>query len=137
MKALATMAHHEQYPIPQAARPHLVLVVDDDAEMRAYIRECLAVLPVRVEEAGDGLDALKQLQANPPEAFVLVITDLVLHGVDGLALKAMLQDNPRWSHVPVLLITGEAGHSRNGPVLYKPFNARKLLAAVKTLLKPS
>lgn len=124
----------EQPPAQPGTPLPRVLVVDDDAGMRAYIRECLAVLPVRVEEAPDGRHALEQIQAGPTEDLALVISDIVMPGLDGRALKAALQADPRWSGVPVLLISGEAVRVRDGPVLRKPFNARRLRAAVQALL---
>lgn len=110
-----------------------VLIVEDDAEMRTYIRECLAALPVHVEEALDGLDALAQIQAGRQDV-ALVITDIVMPRLDGLALKSALQAEPQWVSLPVLLITGEAVRASEGPVLRKPFNARRLRAAVRALL---
>lgn len=111
----------------------LVLIVDDDAELRAYIREGLMHLPVWTAEARDGQDAL-DLLASHTGKLALVITDLVMERMDGRALKATLQRDRRWAHVPVLLITGESTRARDGPVLHKPFNAQRLTASVLDLL---
>ncbi|MEM8557042.1 MAG: response regulator [Bacteroidota bacterium] len=118
------------------ARAPLVLVVDDDAQMRAYIRRSLIALPVRVEEATDGLDALAHICGDGAGAgpVVLVVTDVVMPRLDGWALKAALHADARWADLPVLLITGETIRARDGPVLRKPFNARSLRAAVQALL---
>ena len=129
------ITQNEQHRTQQATQSPRVLIVDDDAEMRAYIAECLAVLPVRVEEALDGLDALERILAWRAENVALVITDIVMPRMDGLSLKAALQADARWAGVPVLLITGEAVRVRDGPVLRKPFNARKLRATVEALLE--
>ena len=122
--------------IPSDSQPLLVLVVDDDAQMRTYIRQCLGALSVRVVEAIDGLDALTFLQTQSHDEVALIICDMVMPRLDGLALKASLAANRRWAEVPVLLITGEAVRPRDGPVLRKPFNARKLRAVVQALLGP-
>ena len=135
MTPILPITQNEQPLAQQVTEQPRVLVVDDDAGMRAYIRECLAVLPVRVEEALDGLDALERIQAGRAEDVALVITDIVMPRMDGLALKSALQADPRWVQVPVLLITGESVRARDGPVLRKPFNARKLRAVVEVLLK--
>ena len=111
----------------------LVLIVDDDAELRAYIRDGLAHLPIRTAEAHDGQDALDRLATHTGK-LALVITDLVMERMDGRALKAALQRDRRWAHVPVLLITGESTRARDGPVLRKPFNAHQLSASVRRLL---
>jgi CheY-like chemotaxis protein len=111
----------------------LVLIVDDDAELRAYIREGLAHLPIQTDEARDGRDALDRLASHMGKV-ALVITDLFMERMDGRALKAALQRDQRWAHVPVLLITGESTRARDGPVLRKPFNARRLAASVQNLI---
>jgi len=110
-----------------------VLIVDDDAELRAYIREGLAALPVHTAEARDGLEALDKLRSHESEV-ALVIMDLVMDRMDGRALKAALQRDQRWAHVPTLLITGESTRARDGPVLRKPFNAHRLTTSVLNLL---
>lgn len=128
-------AHASPGPTADAAQPApLVLVVDDDAQIRAYIRTCLTRLPVRVAEAVDGQDALARIEAWDRADLALVITDILMPQMDGRALKAALHTDRRWTDVPVLLITGEAVRVRDGPVLKKPFNARRLGAAVRTLL---
>jgi len=112
-----------------------VLIVDDDAEMRAYLRHGLAALPFRVEEASGGIAALRSLQLASPVLPVLVISDVVMPEMDGLTLKAALRADDRLARVPVLLISGEAVRARDGPVLRKPFNLRRLHAAVRVLLE--
>lgn len=117
---------------PAGGAPTRVLVVDDNPEMRAYMRQCLEQLPIRIEEAVDGADALARLRSDGNVA--LVITDLLMPGLDGLALKEALHAEAQWTDVPVLLITGEAIQAQYQPFLRKPFNARRLRAAVQSLL---
>ena len=117
-----------------AAPPPLVLIVDDDADMRAYLRESLVSLPARVLEAATGAEALRLARAAPPEALALVISDIVMPEMDGWTLRAALGADPALSGVPVLLITGEAVRARDGPVLRKPFNTRRLHRCVRALL---
>jgi len=118
----------------QATQPPLVLIVDDDADMRTYLRRCLKAIPTRVVEAAGGMEALEIARAALPEGLALVITDVVMPGMDGLTLKAALGEDPDLRHVPVLLITGEALRVRDGPLLRKPFNARGLHNQVQSLL---
>ncbi len=117
-----------------AAPPPLVLIVDDDPDMRAYLRESLACLPARVVEASSGVEALRLARAESPEAWALVISDIVMPEMDGWTLRAALGADPALSGVPVLLITGEAVRARDGPVLRKPFNTRRLHRCVRALL---
>ncbi|MEM6784781.1 MAG: response regulator [Bacteroidota bacterium] len=114
--------------------PPVVFVVDDDAAMRAYVRSRIEEMGCQVAEAEDGQAALAQIQAAPEVA--LVVADLYMPGLDGLALKAALHADARWATLPVLLVTGQRLRARDGPVLRKPFNARQLQRAVSALLSP-
>lgn len=118
---------------PAASSP-CVLIVDDDAGMRAYMRECLIDLPVEVMDAGDGLQALACLDRRKETSPVVVVADIQMPGMDGFELRLALSADSRWSAVPVLLVTGEAIRTRDGPALRKPFNATTLKKAVLQLL---
>lgn len=113
-----------------------MLLVDDAVDMRAYMRQCLASPGFELVEAVDGRDALSKMRGRLPSTPALVITDIIMPHMDGLALKAALGEASPWSGVPVLLITGEAKQYHQGPSLHKPFNARRLRAAVQVLLQP-
>jgi CheY-like chemotaxis protein len=107
-----------------------VLVVDDDAEVRGYLRTCLKPLTRHILEASDGEEALRLARTTPDLA--LVIADVIMPRMDGLALRDALHADPRLAQVPVLLITGDA--MLGGEVLKKPFNARTLRASIQALL---
>ena len=70
-------------------RQSRVMVVDDDAETLALLREVVAKEGYQVETAEDGESALRQLDEWQPD---LVITDIHMPGMDGLALLAAVQD---------------------------------------------
>jgi CheY-like chemotaxis protein len=116
-----------------------ILIVDDDPDMRLYLRGCLAGLRSgvgRLLEAADGMEALRIVRA---ESVQLVICELVLPSFGGAGLcRAIRSDPVLHARVPVLLISdGDAGDGTNGPsdgFLAKPFNARQLLVAVERLL---
>ncbi|QXD16273.1 response regulator [Rhodocaloribacter litoris] len=119
-----------------------ILVVDDNAEMRAYIRHCLRDFEGgghRIREAADGQEALDALAGHPCD---LVITDVVMPRMDGLTLGRLVSEH--YPGVPVLFITGEApadarrraARLATGTVLPKPFNGRKLCRALDHLLHP-
>ena len=128
---------------PVAAPNRLtVLVVDDDAELRAYVRRCLrgfGKTAPRVLEAGNGRAALGVLDTH---AVDLIISDMVMPRMDGLALCRALGEKEKLRQVPVLLVTGEAPSAARRLAqsagargfLTKPFNARKLRTALKGLL---
>jgi CheY-like chemotaxis protein len=115
--------------------PRTVLVVDDDADMRLYLRSCLRSLGSpfdRVIEAADGLEALRLVRSG---GVSLVISDVGLPGLDGRRLIRAIRDDAALGHVAVLLISGEAGgaeHAADG-FLFKPFNTHQLSAALDGL----
>ena len=112
--------------------PQTVLVVDDDPDMRLYLRSCLRSLGSpfeRVIEAADGLEALRLVRSG---AVALVITDVGLPGLDGRRLTRAIRDDATLRHVSVLLISGEAAgvESAADGFLMKPFNTHQLSVAL-------
>jgi CheY-like chemotaxis protein len=82
-----------------------VLVVDDDPASRLLARAVLEKHGHRVIEAGNGLEALDRLRGEP--AVGLVVADLNMPELDGLELIWEMRDEPRWAHIPVIVLTGE------------------------------
>ncbi len=126
----------EQGPLPSPALPARaggarILVVDDDAELRAYVRACLEPAWA-VSEAGDGLDALAQAAHAP---FALVITDARMPLVSGSKLCRALRAHPTLSALPILAISGEVDALDGANAfLPKPFTRAQLIAAVQALV---
>lgn len=118
-------------PMPTCPLP-LVLVADDDPDLRAYIRSSLRAA-ARVAEAADGAEALALARRETPD---LVIADVRMPGLDGHALCAALHADAATAAVPVLLVSGEPPGTRACAegFLAKPFNAAGLRAAVALLL---
>jgi len=119
-----------------SALPQTVLIVDDDADMRLYLRSCLRRLAApfeRVIEAADGLEALRLVRSG---GVSLVISDVALPGLDGRRLTRAIRDDAALGHVAVLLISGETvlGESSADGFLTKPFNSQQLLAALNGLV---
>src|SRR3954468_1243700 len=117
------------------ALPPTVLIVDDDPDMRLYLRSCLRGLAApfeRVIEAADGLEALRLVRSV---AVSLVISDVALPGLDGRRLTRAIRDDAALSHVTVLLISGETapGDNHADGFLAKPFNTHQLIAALDRL----
>lgn len=115
--------------------PRTVLVVDDDADMRLYLRSCLRSLASpfdQVIEAADGLEALRLVRAGTVD---LVISDVGLPGLDGRRLTRAIRDDAALRHVSVLLISGDGviADSIADGFLMKPFNSHQLVAALDRL----
>ena len=115
-----------------------ILVVDDNADMRAYLHRILSPRFL-VTLASDGAAALASARAEPP---ALVLADVMMPGLDGFALLHALRDDPRTSAVPVVMLSARAGEEsaieglRAGAADYlvKPFSARELLARIAAQL---
>ncbi|HEX3129127.1 MAG TPA: two-component regulator propeller domain-containing protein [Thermoanaerobaculia bacterium] len=115
-----------------------VLVVDDNADMRAYVRRHLEP-DYRVIEAADGVQGLERARSFLPD---LVVSDVMMPGLDGNALFRSLREDPELDLVPVILLTAKASAEnriqglRDGvdDYLVKPFDPRELKARVDNLL---
>jgi signal transduction histidine kinase len=120
---------------PPAEARARVLFADDNADMREYVRRILAEHFV-VEAVADGKAALDAARERPPD---LVLSDVMMPVLDGLALTRALRGEPRTRHVPIILLSARAGESatveglRAGAddYLVKPFGARELVARVE------
>jgi CheY-like chemotaxis protein len=120
---------------PVAVLPRTVLLVDDDPDMRLYLRSCLTApgSPFdRVMEAADGLDALRLVRAGGVH---VVVCDAVGAGVDGRRLGRAIRSDAALAHVAVLLLLddGDASSDETDGCLTKPFNGRQLLVALDEL----
>ncbi|HMB91154.1 MAG TPA: response regulator [Rhodothermales bacterium] len=114
--------------------PRVVLIVDDDADMRLYLRSCIEALRhTQVLEAEDGLEALHLLRKVPVD---LVISDVVMPRLDGVALCRALKANADFAAIPFVLISGEETEAplEADAFLAKPFNAALLQACLGPLL---
>ena len=117
----------------------LVLVADDNADMRHYIVRLLSQL-YRTEAVADGEAALAAVWARLPD---LILTDVMMPRLDGFGLLQALRAEPRTRNVPVIMLSARAGEeSRIGGMqqgaddyLVKPFSARELLARVTAHLQ--
>jgi CheY-like chemotaxis protein len=124
---------------PDVAPAPLVLIVDDFEDNREMYAQYLLFCGLRVEEAGNGAEALDKAFASLPD---LVVMDLSLPGVDGWEATRRLKANPRTKHIPVIALTGHAlaGHSKGAfeagcdRFLTKPCLPERLLEEIQRLL---
>ncbi len=124
-----------EVPDEQACPPAL-LVVEDDEQFRNFLRDVLGRHGYEVDAAGDGNEALRLFGVRRPD---MVITDLVMPGVDGLELVIELRKSD--PSLPILAISGGmvtapqsylkvAGALGANAVLEKPFYAEALIRKV-------
>ncbi|MEN8714792.1 MAG: response regulator transcription factor, partial [Verrucomicrobiales bacterium] len=120
-----------------------ILIVDDEKD----IRDLIAVNLMREEayqihEAEDGLQALRQAKNERPD---LIILDLMLPQMDGLAVYKNLRDNAITAHIPVIMLTarGRLEQKLEGlelgadDYMPKPFSPKELMLRVRNLLRRS
>ena len=115
-----------------------VLLVDDNAELRAFLRLRLG-RSYRIEEAVDGSDGLERARELIPDA---IITDGLMPVMDGLAMTRAIKDDPELAFVPVLMLTSRAApedtvrglEAGADDYLAKPFDNAELAARVAGLI---
>ena len=116
-----------------------ILLADDNADMRDYIRRLLSGFYI-VQTVADGVAALTAIEKNPPD---LVLTDVMMPGMDGFELLRSLRSNPATQDISIILLSARAGEEARieglaagaDDYLIKPFSARELLARVEASLK--
>ena len=116
-----------------------VVVADDNADMREYLQRILGER-YHVEAVADGVEALEQIRANPPD---LVLADVMMPLLDGFGLLAAIRGDDQLRTLPVILLSARAGEEARiegleagaDDYMAKPFSARELLACVASQLK--
>jgi PAS domain S-box-containing protein len=116
-----------------------VLVADDNADMREYLRRLLGSR-FDVETVADGEAALAAIHRQPPD---LLLSDVMMPRLDGAGLVARLRADPQTSTLRIILLSARAGEDAKlegltagaDDYLTKPFSARELLAHVTANIK--
>jgi DNA-binding response OmpR family regulator len=117
-----------------------ILVVDDQPALLDNVRQALEESGYQVLTAGDGLEALNALQAQPVD---LIVADIAMPRMNGYQLYERVRKNPRLLHVPFIFLTARTLDSdiRYGKqlgvddYLIKPFQLEDLLATVEGKLR--
>lgn len=112
-----------------------ILLVDDNHHMRVVLAEILRALGVsQIYEANDGAEGLQMMRAHPVD---IVITDLSMEPLDGIAFTKLLRNSPDSPNplIPIIMITGHSTHKRVADArdagvnefLVKPLSARAVI----------
>ena len=120
--------------------PKTIMIVDDSATMRQMVTFTLKGDGHDVLEGADGQDALNKLNALSGKAD-MVITDLNMPNMDGIAFIKALRAHPKYKFVPILMLTTESVDDKKkagaeaGATgwIVKPFTPTQLLMVVKKL----
>lgn len=131
--------HIEDLVLPdEAARPE-VLIIDDNSDIRSYLRTALSST-YKVSEAVDGKSGLEMARRIVPD---LVISDIMMPVMDGLEFCSQLKQDKAISHIPVILLTARsldeqrAEAYKHGADAYiaKPFSLELLLSRIDNLIQ--
>ena len=122
----------------KADKEFTILVVDDNDDMRSYIRSLLEP-NYHIVEATDGLHAEQMVIEHSPN---LIVTDLMMPKRDGLEFVKSLKENGEFTKIPVVMLTAKAGLDDRlqgliaavDDYIAKPFDARELKARIANLL---
>ena len=115
-------------------RGQRILLVEDDEDLRRMFRQVLTLAGYEVHEAGDGLEALRSLERDLPDA---VILDLGLPVLSGHVVLQEIAAQAHTQRVPVIVVTGEPGLHDDlevACVLRKPVSAARLLYRVRSCI---
>jgi two-component system KDP operon response regulator KdpE len=114
-----------------------ILVVDDEAPIRRYLRVALGAQGYSIFEAANGQEALDSVPGNRPD---LIILDLGLPDIDGVEVTRRLRE---WSQTPIIILSVREGESEKiaaldagaDDYLVKPFGTGELLARIRAALR--
>lgn len=116
----------------------LLLIVEDDEDIRAFIKSVLKEL-YKIVEASNGEEGIEKAIKYIPD---IIISDVMMPKVDGIQLCNTLKEDFKTSHIPIILLTAKSGdHNeieglRTGADAYmtKPFNSEKLKIRIEKLI---
>ena len=117
----------------------LVLIVDDDARIREYVRVNLEMEGYSVREAGSAEEGLSALDEQSPD---LILLDVMMPQVDGWEMLRRVQERHGVGAIPVIMFSGQADEPVGGEAasrgaqgfIGKPFNPQQLIDSTKQLL---
>ncbi|MBA1289440.1 ATP-binding protein [Pseudomonas japonica] len=126
--------HAPAGPTADAPRPR-ILLADDNTDMRGYIASILGGASYEIEAVDNGLKALQAAKAQVPD---LILSDVMMPGLDGFALLQAVRNDPALRNVVFILLSARAGEEARveglkagaDDYLVKPFNARELRARI-------
>jgi two-component system KDP operon response regulator KdpE len=122
---------------PSTEKKPLVLVVEDDAAIRDFLRTALAGAGFRLHEAISGQEALASAERTPPD---LVILDLGLPDIDGQMVLVKMRE---WLKAPIIVLSARNQEAQKvtaldhgaDDYLTKPFSTAELLARIRVALR--
>lgn len=116
-----------------------ILIVEDDAFNREFLRILLDTAGFSVTEASDGFQALAMLQERVPD---LILLDVVMPGLDGISVCRKIKEDERFVDIPIIFLSSRTEtedkiiglHAGASDYIAKPFEAAEILARVRVHL---
>lgn len=116
-----------------------MVIADDDAELRSYIKEIFAG-QFNIYETDDGVSALASINKELPD---IVVSDVMMGNMDGIELCRRVKETAHLAHIPILLLTGSSSEKSKlmglecgaEDYVVKPFNKELIVARVQNILR--
>ena len=117
-----------------------MLIIEDNAEMRAYITQCIETEQYNILEAANGEEGINLALENIPD---IIISDIMMPKKDGFEVTQTLRQNIKTSHIPIVLLTAKTALEskleglKKGADAYlsKPFSPEELAIRVNKLIE--
>lgn len=124
---------------PVAPERERILIVEDDHDLRAYLKNSLQAR-YNLSEAANGLDGMKLAKKELPD---IIITDVMMPEMDGMEMTRNLKETVETSHIPILMVTAKSDeeYQKNGldsgawDYITKPFNTDALLKKIDNIVE--
>ena len=116
-----------------------ILIVEDDQDLRAYLKNSLQAT-YQIVEAENGVEGVEKTKKHLPD---LIISDVMMPEMDGIEMCKTIKENHETSHIPILMVTAKTDieHVKVGleagawDYIKKPFNNQELRQKINNILK--